>query len=73
MAGSKADKIIILVGSNIRKLRLAQDLSQGQLAFEAGLTREFINKLEAGKVNVSVKKLQMIASALDTPIKALFN
>jgi transcriptional regulator with XRE-family HTH domain len=69
----KADKIIIKLGSNVRKLRLAQDLSQGQLAFEAGLTREFINKLEAGKVNISVKKLQMIASALDVHISTLFH
>jgi transcriptional regulator with XRE-family HTH domain len=69
----KADKIIVKLGSNIRRLRLAQELSQGQLAFEAGLTREFINKLESGKVNISVKKLQMIALALDVPITTLLS
>ena len=64
-------KILESIGLNIRKIRLNNKLSQGQLAFEANLTREFINKIEAGKLNVSVLKLNRIAQVLQVDIKEL--
>jgi transcriptional regulator with XRE-family HTH domain len=64
--------IAIIVGGNIRKLRIAQKLSQSQLAYETGLTREFINRVENGNNNISIKKLALIAEALNTPPKKLF-
>ncbi len=70
---SKKDKtILMIVGDNIRKERLSQHISQNQLAYETGLTREFINKVESGKYNISVKKLHLISEALGIKIKLLF-
>ena len=60
------------MGANIKKARLKQSLSQNQLAFETNLTREFINKIETGKYNISVKKLNKIAECLGIKLKDLF-
>ncbi|MEO8761342.1 MAG: helix-turn-helix transcriptional regulator [Bacteroidia bacterium] len=64
--------IAVVVGGNIRKLRISQELSQSQLAYETGLTREFINRVENGNNNISIKKLALIADALDIQPKKLF-
>lgn len=52
---------------------MAQGVSQNQLAFEAGVSREFINKVESGKNNISIKNLEKIADILEVNIKDLFN
>ena len=65
-------KILEIIGLNVRKLRRENKLSQAQLAFEANLTREFVNKLEAGRLNISVLKLNQIALVLSVDITALF-
>lgn len=69
----KKKDILTVVGDNIRQIRMAQGVSQNQLAFEAGVTREFINKVESGKNNISVKNLEKIADILEVDIKDLFN
>jgi transcriptional regulator with XRE-family HTH domain len=43
-------------------------MSQSQLAFEAGVTREFVNKVEAGTNNISIKNLEKIAVILEVEI-----
>ncbi len=65
--------ILTIVGSNIRKVRLGQKMSQNQLAFEAGVTREFVNKVESGNYNISIKNLEKLATILDIEVKELFN
>jgi transcriptional regulator with XRE-family HTH domain len=63
--------ILSIVGSNIRKIRISQKMSQNQLAYETGITREFINKIETGKYNISIKNLEKIAQILEIYIKNL--
>ena len=65
--------ILTIVGSNIRKVRLSQKMSQNQLAFEAGVTREFVNKVESGNYNISLKNLEKLAQILEVEVKDLFN
>ncbi len=60
-------KLLVIIGLNILKLRTKLELSQAQLGFEAGLTREFINKIENGKENISVLNLEQIANVLNVP------
>ena len=66
------NEILTLLGVNIRKIRIQQNISQNQLAFETGLTREYINKLEAGKMNVTVNNLNKIANSLTVEIVTFF-
>lgn len=65
--------ILTIVGSNIRKVRLSQKISQNQLAFEAGVTREFVNKVESGNYNISLKNLEKLALILEVEVKDLFD
>jgi len=68
----KEKDILTSLGSSIRKERIGQGMSQNQLAYETNLTREFINKVESGRNNISVKKLHLISEALSIKIKDLF-
>lgn len=56
--------VVKLLGVNVRKLRLAADLTQEQLAAEAGMERSYLSDLERGTRNPSVAALGRIAEAL---------
>lgn len=56
--------VVKLLGVNVRKLRLAADLTQEQLAAEAGMERSYVSDLERGTRNPSVAALGRIAEAL---------
>ncbi len=60
------------VGINIRKRRAELRMSQQELADAMGYkTRSTIAKIESGENDVSQKKLQRFAQALDTTVEAL--
>lgn len=62
------------VGTNIKKRRYELQMSQQELADALGYkTRSTIAKIESGENDVSQKKLQKIADALDTTISALID
>lgn len=61
-----------LVGANIRRLRLEQDLSQEQLAGEAGINRAYLSTVENGKRNVSIDNIIALANALVVDPRQLF-
>ncbi len=67
------DNTLIKFGDNLRKLRVAQSISQQQLAFESGLSREYINRIENGNVNISLKNIVAIAHVLNIATKDFFN
>ena len=60
-------------GDKLRKYRLLQSISQEQLAFESGLTREYINKTENGRVNISLKNIVTISKVLEIQPKDLLD
>ncbi len=66
-------QILKIIGEKIRKERTKQGISQSQLGFESGLTREFINKIEAGKLNISICNLLKISNSLNLKLQDLFN
>jgi len=55
----------LLVGHNVRRLRLAADLSQEAVAERMGVDRAYVSALELGKRNPTVITLWQIAEALD--------
>ena len=56
--------LVRLLGRNVRAARLARGLSQEQLAFEAEMKRSYLNDLERGTRNPSVRALGRLAKAL---------
>ena len=59
-------------GVRVRKLRVAQGLSQEVLAQRAGLHRTYIGGIERGERNVSLENIQKISSALNITLDKLF-
>lgn len=60
------------LGYRIRERRLAQKLTQGQLAEKCGLHRTFVGSVERGERNVALLSLRRIATALRvTPAELL--
>ncbi|MBC7864648.1 MAG: helix-turn-helix domain-containing protein [Bacteroidia bacterium] len=59
------DKILQQLGLRIKKLRLLQNLSRYQLAFEIGTSEKHIRQIENGEINTSVFKIYQIANALE--------
>ena len=55
----------------LREAREAAGISQEELADRAGLHRTYISQLERNLKSPSLRSLQLIAQALDTPVSAL--
>ena len=53
-----------IIGNNIRNIRESKDLTQTQLAMMLNSDRQYLYKLEKGKVGLSVVKLLSISKAL---------
>jgi transcriptional regulator with XRE-family HTH domain len=73
MGAQKNDLGIVgIVADNVRSLRKAAELSQEELAHEAGLDRTYISQVERRQRNVTIVVLAKIAKALDvTPDRLL--
>lgn len=67
------DKAAKLLGKKIIELRIKQNISQEQLAFEANASRRQIGRIERGEINPGLAIMVSIAKALDVPVKALFD
>jgi putative transcriptional regulator len=58
--------------TRIKEFRAKHDMTQDELARKAGVRRETIVFLEAGKYNPSLKLAHDVAKALKTKIEDLF-
>ena len=65
-------KASALVARNIRRLRVAQALSQEMLAVDAGIDRTYVSRLERGLENPTVTVLEKLARAFSANIEELF-
>ncbi|MFD7870706.1 helix-turn-helix transcriptional regulator [Microbacterium sp. NPDC059771] len=67
----------IELGHQIRRLRVAKELSQEALAFRAGLTRFTVQRYEAGEgqtgspANPSLRTVVALSQVLDVPVEEL--
>jgi len=60
-----------IIGWNLRRLRVEQDLSQERLALAAGIDRAYVGRVERGSENVTISTLEAMAMALGVPVAAL--
>jgi transcriptional regulator with XRE-family HTH domain len=61
-----------LVGWNLRRLRVARDVSQERLAFDSGVDRSYLGGLERGEENPTVDVLERLAETLMVKLAELF-
>ncbi len=56
---------------NLRRARRLKDVSQEQLALEAGMARAYVSSVEAGARNISIDNMGKLAVALAVPLRDL--
>jgi transcriptional regulator with XRE-family HTH domain len=61
-----------IVGTNIRRYRLAAKLSQEELAARMGVEQYYISGLEAGRRNPTITTASRAAEALGVKVAQLF-
>lgn len=61
-----------LVGWNLRRIRVARNISQERLAFDSGVDRSYLGGVERGEENPTIEVLERLAATLSVPLKALF-
>lgn len=61
-----------LVGLNVKRIRVAQGISQERLAFDAGVDRSYLGGVERGEENPTVDVLDRLAATLAVPLGELF-
>jgi putative transcriptional regulator len=62
----------IKIANKLKIARTAVDLTQEELAMLAGVTRQTIGLIEAGKYNPSLKLCLLLARITKTPLNELF-
>ena len=67
------DKMLVVIGQNLKKARLAKGWSQEELSFESGLHRTYVGGIERGERNVSLLNIEKLAKALNVEINALLD
>ena len=66
------EHILIRYGHAVRKVRLAQGISQEEFADRCGLHRTYISDVELGKRNLSLENIERIAISLNTSLSDFF-
>lgn len=56
---------------NLRRARRLREMSQEDLALEAGMTRAYLSSVELGKRNISIDNLGLLADAVGVPLRDL--
>lgn len=65
---SPGDAFARAVGRALRTTRMMAELTQDELANRAGINRVHLNRIEQGRVKVSLEVLNAICYQLHTPI-----
>ena len=55
----------------LKKIRQQRKLTQGELAERAGVTREYVARLEAGRYDPSLSTIERLAKALRVKVNDL--
>jgi transcriptional regulator with XRE-family HTH domain len=63
--------VSLYFGKKIKEERLKQNLSQEKLALEAEIDRTYINDIEKGSRNISLKIAYKLSIALNIPLSTL--
>lgn len=73
MAGANGTLAVKVIGGAIRQLREQRGLTLEVLAASAEISYQYLSGIETGKENFSIRILEKIARALDTPMVALIS
>jgi transcriptional regulator with XRE-family HTH domain len=58
-------------GRNLRAIRKSKGFSQERLAYDAGIDRSYVGKIERGMVNITIERIYLLAECLQCLPKTL--
>lgn len=64
MVGAQAQNYLAYIGANVCRCRGRLDLTQEELAERTGFDARFVQRIERGRVNLSIESLVRLADAL---------
>lgn len=67
------EEILLAFAQNLRVCRQAKELSQEELAFQAGFSRSYYSEIETGKRNISLLNLVKLLSVLEIDANTLLS
>jgi transcriptional regulator with XRE-family HTH domain len=59
------------IGQKIKNLRVERKLTQDQVAYELGMTRQRFARIESGQSDISYATLKKIADCYSVPVSAI--
>lgn len=65
--------ILARFGRRVRQLRTAAGLSQEAFAWKSGLDRTYVGGVERGERNLSLRNIEVVATALGVTISELMD
>ncbi|AAT75813.1 transcriptional regulator Cro/CI family [Mesoplasma florum L1] len=63
---SGEDDLILIIAANLRKIRSSKGLTQEELGFRCGISKNYISDFERGRRNITIKILQKLIEGLET-------
>ena len=66
-----AESVLLNLGRRISELRAGRGLTQQEVAEQLGITTRYVQTVESGRVNLSVRALVDWANLLHAPLAAL--
>ncbi len=67
------DNFRVLFGKNLKMIREAKNLSFRKLAQQCDIDHSNLNKIEKGKINISLSTILELSKGLEVHPKELFN
>lgn len=72
MRPARSERWLGQIGRRVAELRTARDLTQEKFAEKADVSARYVQRVEAGTENLTVRTLVKIANALHVELPALF-
>ena len=66
-------KFLAILGKRVARIRKSKGYSQDRLAYEAGLSKATLPRIESGSVDPQASTLMRIAETLEVPIAKFFD
>ena len=60
-----------ILANNIKNLRTQKKLSREELSLVLGVDNSYVSKLEKGKINITLDKIEMLADYFETEVYLL--
>ncbi|MSP60274.1 MAG: XRE family transcriptional regulator [Myxococcales bacterium] len=72
MRPSDPERVVGRVGRRVAELRVARDLTQEQLAEKLGVSLKYLQRIEAGRENLTIESMVRLANVLSRRVIDLF-